>query len=300
MGNECCIVCTSREVEFLFRTWDRHYGIKGEYTLGRCRQCGLIFLDPMLPEWELEKLYPNDYYSYQPVVMHKSWIRKMAKRLLRMPIPTHDPAFPTPGTVLDIGCGSGEYLLKMRKKGWRVFGVEPSRAAAIAGQKEGLEIFHGTLAQAAFPERFFDYVRANHSLEHMPNPHQVLAEISRILRPNGKLFMGVPNTASLEFRLFKQYWWHLCAPVHVYGYSLKTLRSILSQHGFRVTKTYFSSNYVSILGSLQIFANRNNRFPADGGSLLKNPLLIPPCHITARLLDVFRAGDTIEAICERY
>jgi SAM-dependent methyltransferase len=295
-----CVVCGSSDMELFFRTWDRHYGIKGEYDLSRCRQCGLICVDPMLSEWELEKLYPDDYYSYQPVVTRKSWLRKLAKHLFRMPIPTHDPEFPTPGTVLDIGCGSGEYLIKMRKKGWRVFGVEPSRAGAIAGQKEGHEIFHGTLAQAAFPDRFFDYVRANHSLEHMPNPHQVLAEISRILRPNGKLFMGVPNTASLEFRIFKQYWWHLCAPVHVYGYSLKTLRSILSQHGFRVTKTYFSSNYVSILGSLQIFANRNNRLPADGGWLLKNPLLIPPCHIAARLLDVFRAGDTIEVICERH
>jgi SAM-dependent methyltransferase len=297
--NGSCIVCASRELEFLFRTWDRHYGIEGEYELGRCRQCGFIFLDPMLSEQQLEKLYPSGYYSYQPVLAHKSWFRKIAKRLFRMPIPTHDPAFPTPGTLLDLGCGSGEYLLKMRERGWRVFGVEPNRAAAIAGQKAGLEIFHGTLTQARLPSEFFDYVRANHSLEHMPNPHQILAEISRILRPDGKLFVGVPNSASVLFRLFKQYWWHLCAPVHVCGYSLRTLRLILSRHGFRVTKTYFSSNYVSVLGSIQIFANRKKRVPADQGRLLKSPLFIPPCHIAARVLDVFKAGDTIEVICER-
>jgi SAM-dependent methyltransferase len=253
----------------------------------------------MLSELELGRLYPDDYYAYQPIVTRTSRLRNIGKRLFRLPIPTHDPAFSAPGTVLDVGCGSGEYLLKMRKKGWRVFGVEPSRAAAIAGRNDGLEIFHGTLAQATFPDRFFDYVRANHSLEHMPNPHQVLAEISRILKPGGKLFVGLPNTASLEFRLFKQYWWHLCVPVHVYGYSLGNIQSILTQHGFHVTESYYSSNYASILGSLQIFVNRKNRRPADGGPLLKNPLLIPPCHIAARLLDAFKLGDTIEVICDR-
>jgi SAM-dependent methyltransferase len=295
-----CVVCGSSDIQLFLRTRDRHFGSKGEYNLSRCRQCGLIFIDPMLSESELGKLYPNDYYSYQPVVTDKSWLRKVAKGLFRMPIPTHDPAFPSPGAVLDIGCGSGEYMLQMRRKGWRVFGVELSRAAAITGRKEGLEIFHGTLAEAAFPDRFFDYVRANHSFEHMPNPHEVLAEISRILKPSGKLFVGVPNSTSVEFRIFKQYWWHLCAPVHVYGYSLRTLRSILIQHGFRVMKTHFNSNYVSILGSLQIFANRNNGLPADQGLLVRNPLLIPPCHLAARFLDMFKVGDTIELICERH
>jgi SAM-dependent methyltransferase len=295
-----CIVCAGVDAEFLFQTWDRHYGIKGEYNLSRCRQCGLIFLDPMLSESEMANLYPDDYYSYQPVGARTSWVRNVAKRLFRLPIPTHDPTFPAPGTALDIGCGSGEYLLNMRKKGWRVFGVEPSRSAAISGRKEGLEIFHGTLAQASFPDQSFDYVRANHSFEHMPNPHQILAEISRVLRPDGKLFLGLPNTASLEFRVFKQYWWHLCVPVHAYGYSLKTIESMLAQHGFRVMECFFNSNYASILGSVQIFANRKNRRPADGGSLLKNPLLIPPCHLLARLLDLVKAGDTIELICSRH
>ncbi len=271
MSETSCIICGCGDMEFLFRTWDRHYGIKGEYNIARCRQCGLIFLDPMLSELELRRLYPDDYYAYQPAVTRTSWIRKIGKRLFRLPIPTHDPAFPAPGTVLDVGCGSGEYLLKMRKKGWRVFGVEPSRAAVIAGQNDGLKIFHGTVTQATFPDRFFDYVRANHSFEHMPNPHQALAEISRILKPHGKLFIGLPNTASLEFRLFKQYWWHLCVPVHAYGYSLGNIQSILAQHGFRLKERYFSSNYASILGSLQIFVNRKTRHPADGGPLLRNP-----------------------------
>lgn len=294
-----CIICGSGDMEFLFRTWDRHYGTKGEYGVGRCRQCGLIFLDPMLSELELGELYPDDYYAYQPVVTRMSWLRKLGKRLFRLPIPTHDPVFSTPGKVLDVGCGSGEYLLKMRRRGWRVFGVEPSRRAASAGQDEGLEIFHGTLAQAMFPNHFFDYVRANHSFEHMPNPHEALDEISRILRPGGKLFIGLPNTASLGFRIFKQYWWHLCVPVHVYGYSLGNIQSILTQHRFHVTESYFSSNYASILGSLQIFVNRKNRRPADGGPLLKNPLFIPLCHIAVRLLDAFKAGDTIEVLCNR-
>ena len=154
MRNECCTVCASRDWTFLFQTWDRHYGIQGEYNIGRCRQCGLIFLDPMLSESEIAKLYPNDYYAYQPVVTRTSRIRSVAKHIFRLPIPTHDPAFPAPGTVLDIGCGSGEYLLKMREKGWHVFGVEPSCSAVIAGRSEGLDIFHGTLAEAKYRTDF--------------------------------------------------------------------------------------------------------------------------------------------------
>jgi SAM-dependent methyltransferase len=294
-----CIVCESPKRGLLFRTWDRHYGIQGEYNLGKCQDCGLLFLDPMLSESELARLYPDDYYSYQAAPARNSSLREIGKRLFRLPIPTHDPEFTSPGSVLDIGCGSGEYLLKMRDRGWQVFGVEPGKRAVETGRARGLDLFHGTLLEAGFDAASFDYVRANHSFEHMPNPHEVLDEIHRILKPGGKLFIGVPNTASLEFRLFKQYWWHLCAPVHVYGYSLRTLDAIVSRHGFGRSATYFSSNYSSILGSLQIFLNRHSRTPADGGPMLKNALLIPPCHVLARFCDLLKIGDTIEVIFDR-
>ena len=101
--------------------------------------------------------------------------------------------------MLDIGCGNGWFIYMMRDKGWDVKGVEPSKAGAEAGRRiANLDIHHGDLLSGNYPSEYFDYIRSNHSFEHIPNPNEVLQEIHRILKPNGKAFIGVPNINSLN------------------------------------------------------------------------------------------------------
>ncbi|QNI31579.1 class I SAM-dependent methyltransferase [Alloacidobacterium dinghuense] len=252
----------------------------------------------MPTESELAQYYSEGYYAYQPI-LKPTRLTKLKQKILRSPIPNHDPDFSEPGDFLDIGCGSGTYLERMRSRGWNVRGVEPSAHGVANGRQAGFDIFHGTLVQASFPSDSFDYVRSNHSFEHMPNPVQVLGELYRIVRSGGKVYVGVPNIDSLPFRLFRRYWWYMGAPVHTYSYSVKTLTALLQRAGFLIRGVHYNSNYTSLLGSLQIYVNRNTTKRSEQGWLFSNLLLIITANLLERIIDLVHQGDAIEVICEK-
>lgn len=293
-----CPNCHSSNASLCFRTRDRHYGIPGEFDIVRCTECGLVRLDPIPTDAELMGFYSKDYYAYQPVGRDNN-LKSLAKKLLKTKIRTHNPPFAQPGNFLDIGCGSGEYLHQMRLKGWRVQGVEPSVFGAEEGNRSGLDIFNGTLHEANFPSASFDYIRSNHSLEHMPNPVEVMNEVYRILKPGGKIFIGIPNIDSIPYRIFRKYWWYLGAPVHIYNFDVSTISSLMQQSGFFVETVYFNSNFASLLGSLQIYANRNNGKRSTEGMLIKNPILMFAANVATRTIDLMKQGDTIEVIAQK-
>ncbi|HMH16103.1 MAG TPA: class I SAM-dependent methyltransferase [Edaphobacter sp.] len=257
-----------------------------------------MHLDPIPTVTELAGFYSQDYYAYQPV-RKDSRLKTFAKKLLRTKIKTHDPVFPRSGEFLDIGCGSGEYLHKMLAEGWSVRGVEPSTFGAAEGRQSGLDIFNGTLHEAQFAANSFDYIRSNHSFEHVPNPVEMLDEIYRILKPGGKLFIGIPNAGSIPHRIFSKYWWYLGAPVHTYSYTVPTISAIVQRSGFAIDRIYYNSNFVSLLGSLQIYANRHNGKKSSEGWLIKNPILMLGANMMMRVIDSIRQGDAIEIIARK-
>jgi SAM-dependent methyltransferase len=289
-----CPLCECKNHRELFLARDRHYGIPGSFRMVRCVHCSLIFLNPMYSDAELSAFYPDDYYAYQDNFRRNHW-KDIVKRLLFCRVQTRDPEFAEPGRMLDLGCGSGWFMCAMRDRGWKTHGVEINGSAAEIGRRAcGLEIFEGTLKQARFPAGYFDYVRSNHSFEHISCPGETLDEIHRILRPKGKILIGVPNSDSINAKLFGQYWWYLGAPVHPFTYSVNTLSQMLKKHNFQVERTAYNSDYSGILGSSQIWLNRKNGRKSTEGSVFNNPLLKVPCHWTAKAADLFRSGDAIE------
>jgi len=296
-----CPNCNSREKKHLYRVPDRHYGIKGLYDFSTCLNCSLLFLDPMPNDEELMSFYPEEsYYSYHvnydPEVKWKEVLRK----LLFLNSKTKDPVFKRPGAMLDIGCGNGWFIYKMKNLGWNVKGVEPSKAGAEAGRRiGGLDIHHGDLLTANYPSDSFDYIRSNHSFEHISNPNEVLDEIYRILKPGGKVFIGVPNINSYTGNLFKGYWYYLGAPVHTFNYSNRNLSSLLAKHNFKNIKVNFNSNYNGILGSLQIFLNRNNGKMSNEGFIINFFPFRIFAGFLSKISNLLKKGDCIEVIFEK-
>jgi SAM-dependent methyltransferase len=302
----CCPLCNSNNVLLAYSTYDRHYGIKGNFDVAQCKDCLLQFINPMLTEEELTNLYPQDtFYAYQDFEKksnygYKKILKKLFKRILFVDIHTKDPEFHKPGKVLDIGCGSGSFLYEWKQKGWETRGIEVNLSAAQLGNKiAGLNILACSLINANFEVDSFDYVRLNHSFEHVTNPNEVLAEIHKILKKDGKLFIGVPNIQSFNALFFKKYWWGLAIPVHVFGYSVKNLSELLIKHHFVVESVNYNSNYSGILGSIQIFLNRKNGKLSTDGYIVGNTFLKAPAQYLARLQDLLRLGDSIEIICRK-
>lgn len=287
-----CPLCRETDLRELFTACDPHYGISGDYQIVRCTVCGLRFVNPMPSDEELAALYPSDYYAYRDAPKASRWKLK-AKKILGYWQGTKEPIFARPGRFLDIGCGSGDFVAQMSAQGWDSHGVEINKQAALKGRMRGLQI-SGTIRDANFGAEQFDYVRASHSFEHVTRPHETLDEIHGLLKPAGRLLVAVPNVDSLAARVFKRYWWHLCPPVHPFGYSVKTLSRLLEQHGFRVTQVVFNSDYVGLLGSLQIWLNRHNGRRSFEGPVFRNRVLRVFCGWIENLCDVLKVGDMIE------
>ncbi len=297
---EQCPLCLSSQFRPHYLTRDRHYGIQGNYRLVKCRKCSLVFLNPFPTEEALSRLYPKSYYAYQGFFEKPHVLKRLIKAFFLIRVGTKDPKFSEPGRILDLGCGSGKFLYAYREKGWRTQGVEINPDAAELGQKAaGLDIFAGTLSDASFPAEDFDYIRSNHSFEHIVDPNETLQEINRILKPDGKVLIGVPNIDGWNSKCFRRYWWYLGVPVHPFSYSVTTLSRMLRKQGFLIEKVTYNSDFSGVLGSLQIFLNRNSQRLSGEGLLFNCFPLLVLAHWTAKFLDCLKLGDSIEIVCRK-
>lgn len=235
--------------------------------LQQCRRCTLGYLNPRPVREDLGRLYAQDYEAYQPVAEKKaSWRRRLSaylerwvcrvrlgypppatSRLARLTawllspwfFPSREALLAVPftgqGRLLDYGCGSGWYLARMRARGWRVVGVDLSPyAAAAAREHYGLEVYVGTLPHPCVPPASFDLVTMGQVLEHVPDPHEIIAAVAAVLRPGGRLALSVPNLASWGRRAFGPYWWPLQLPLHLLHFTPAALRQLMDQHGLAV------------------------------------------------------------------
>ena len=274
---------------------DRHYGNTGTWHIERCCDCRALFLDPMPSEEELGSFYPAEYYADQPAAPPRrstGWRQRL--RSVVLPIGTKEPAFERAGSMLDVGCGTGWMLDRYAQMGWTAEGVEYSESACEVGRAAGRTIHSGSLIQAKFADEQFDYVRSNHSFEHLWNPHETLEEMSRILRPGGTVFIGVPDSAGLAARVFGREWYYVGAPAHVINYDRRNLARLMAEHGFRVVETRGNSNHGGTVGSLQSwFISRRGHGSLESGPVTSPPLILIG-YWTSRLLDLFRLGDCVE------
>jgi len=203
--------------------------------LVRCDACGLIYQNPRPTAAEMGQHYPSTYESYGD---HRTAARGMVRRAFNYGMSKrcrYVTDHVAGGRLLDVGCAAGAFLVAMReRKGWQVQGVEVSaETAQVARERHGLEVFAGTLEEAAFPDDHFDAVTMWDVLEHVHDPVATLREIRRILKPGGVLVVRVPNLASWDARLFGDCWAGLDAPRHLYVFTPQTLAAVEGSAGLR-------------------------------------------------------------------
>ena len=169
-----------------------------------CRECGFVYLANPVDLAEEQQNYENYFQSanladYRPQSTDKNirqawsineqrlaWIQRYTKK----------------GKLLDIGCGRGYFLTHAKNQGYHVQGMEISRLAArYASEKFDLMVQIGNIDEDTVLEEEFDIITLWHVLEHFQNPRTVLENVLSMLRPNGRLYIEVPNLYSLKFQL---------------------------------------------------------------------------------------------------
>jgi len=148
--------------------------------------------------------------------------------------------------LLDVGCSSGKFLWEARLRGFIVTGVELNPRTAAIARANGLEVFVGALEQARFSPGSFDIVHLGYWIEHVPNPHALLAECCRVLSTDGALIVSTPNSDCLWSRttlLFHEWlgipWAALTPPHHLFLFSVKSLDRLAQRCGYRKVEQWF-------------------------------------------------------------
>ena len=150
------------------------------------------------------------------------------------------------GRMLDYGCGLG-YLLRTMERTWETYGVDVSHYA-IARAKENatrtkFKLLKGN--QIPFPDNFFDVVTAFDVLEHIPQPADALAELSRVSRPGGILVISVPNLASIGIKWKGKEWVNYRDRSHCSLLEKSVWLSLLHDAGYQSSDSFVDGLYDS-------------------------------------------------------
>jgi 2-polyprenyl-3-methyl-5-hydroxy-6-metoxy-1,4-benzoquinol methylase len=152
--------------------------------------------------------------------------------------------------LLDVGCGTGDFLVACKNNGWEINGVEPNLNAKkiIVSKLLNNEIIYSSLFE--FSNEKFDVITLWHVLEHVPNLQEYISELKKLLKPNGVLIVAVPNFKSYDAEYYNEFWAAFDVPRHLWHFSKKSIDLLFSKHGMSVSKTLpmkFDSFYVSML-----------------------------------------------------
>lgn len=201
-------------------------------SLVKCRQCGLVYLNPRIRQEVILESYASAV-DPQFVRQNEQRIRTFA-RSLRYLMKKYDLRPDGATRVLDVGCAGGAFPKAASDAGFAVIGVEPSKWLSEQGRASyGLDIRTGLLGEQDLPNASFDLITLWDVIEHLTNPTDVIADIHRLLKPDGLLVVNYPDYGSWARRLLG-YKWPFFLNVHLIYFTPKTITRFLEDRGFRV------------------------------------------------------------------
>ena len=151
------------------------------------------------------------------------------------------------GKILDIGAGTGDFLLTAKNGGWKTIGVEPSNRAKEIAKKKGIEFVEEI---SELENNSFDVITMWHVLEHVPNLELQIQELKRLLKTTGTLIVAVPNFKSYDAKYYNEFWAAYDVPIHFWHFSKKAIKSLFEKVDIKLEKVLpmkFDSFYVSLL-----------------------------------------------------
>ncbi len=301
-----CIVCSGQLEKRLGQIFDTRFGIPDIREARRCTRCGLEQLFPIPSAAEIKSLYES-YYNFggERGTLYtnlREWF--FSSSLYRFWIWLDgDISFHRrqgAGHLLDIGCNEGRGLRIYRHNGFEVEGLELNETAAAVARESGFSI-HTERLNDFRPNRLFDVAVLSNVLEHSLEPGIMLADVRRLLKIGGQLWVSCPNSRSWLRSLFGRFWinWHV--PFHISHFSPEVLRSLLSESGFGQIEIRQITPSLWVASSIvaRLFARRGK--PTRQ---LRNPFLIFGLVLMCRVIffpflffgNILKRGDCLVAV----
>ena len=253
-----CIICKSERLSPYSMRFMRGFP---HLSRVKCRDCGVVFANPVASDAELHEFYQNYYDKGNFALLgykelHRSKFAKYSDEESHglaanfSYVLDHKKA----GNFLDIGFGLGEPLFLADKFGFQVFGTEYDDDA-ISFVKSHISdgSFHkGDIFDAPWQSETFDFIRFWHVIEHVKDPRAYMEKVFKLLKPGGVLMIGTPNISCLAYKVLRgATFLSFRIPAIVDGlehtvlFSKKTLRNLTNEYGFEVVKHFAHGNGVN-------------------------------------------------------
>ena len=260
--------------------------LAGKHPVYQCGNCGVEFVYPQPSDDELERIYSAQYFigSENEAARKRAAALKRATAALylaqvRPLVNTDNPR------LLEVGCGSGDFLLEASSHGFMVEGLEYSpHAVEVANQRLSKRAVQtGSLESNELPADYYDVTAGFDVIEHVRDPAYALACLHRSLKPEGLLVLVTPSLDSWSRRLLRKRWMEYKTE-HLTYFGQRSLRYILQRTGF--SEIRFHSNYKIL--SLDYIYGHFERYPV--------PIISPLLRILRKLLPDWIAHKPVKVI----
>lgn len=249
-----CPVCNKTHIDPLLTVKD--HSVSGEnFIIWQCSHCSLRFTQDAPDEVSIEKYYRStEYISHSNT--DKGLLNKVYKKVRAFTLKQKAELIisntTTRGRILDVGAGIGAFLSVMKNKGWKIAGIEPDEGARNQAKKLFTIDLNNSFSLEQFTENSFDAITLWHVLEHVHQLHPYIESVKKLLTPNGKIFIAVPNYTTLDADIYKSNWAAYDVPRHLYHFTPKAIAVLMKEHDLKICSTkpmWFDSFYISLLSS---------------------------------------------------
>lgn len=246
-----CPLCSSEHYNSVIQSKDFTVS-QEDFNIVACESCGFKFTNPRPPVAELGLYYESeDYISHANTANSiVNFIYKIARNFtLRWKYNIFKKEKLTK-TLLDYGCGTGEFLNYCKNKGWQIDGVEPNAKARQQASSINHQDIKTSLAE--IDNAPYQVITLWHVLEHIPDLNETFKTLKGMLAPQGLMLVAVPNCSSYDAQVFQEHWAAYDLPRHLYHFTQKSMQKMMTNHGMDIVKVLpmkLDAYYVSLLSN---------------------------------------------------
>jgi 2-polyprenyl-3-methyl-5-hydroxy-6-metoxy-1,4-benzoquinol methylase len=268
-----CPVCGEPKSELFLEIPD-YFLSKEQFRIFQCTSCGFRYVNPRPVEHEIGRYYQSDAYISHDA-SKKDFLSRIYKIARNVSIRNKYKLvhkYCQQGSILDFGCGTGEFLAYCKGKGYITTGFEPGeKAREFAVGQNGIHVLDNIVTLGKQTSEY-NCITLWHVLEHVHNLNDTIELLSQLLSSNGVLIIAVPNCNSGDARKYGKFWAAYDVPRHLYHFTSTTLTNLFNRHRFAVLEILpqkMDAYYVSML-SEKYRTGRNNYLNAVINGFLSN------------------------------
>ncbi|MBI4847508.1 MAG: class I SAM-dependent methyltransferase [Nitrospirae bacterium] len=263
-------------------------------------ECGAIFLE----DWD-EKFLPElyDYYA-ERVGLEKDRLYHPLNDARYAELVDEIERLVLGRRILDVGCGQGQFVDFMVRRGWETLGVELSESAMTVCKQFALPVKKIDVFDSTLIKESFDLITLFEVIEHVPTPKQMVEQIEQLLKPGGVLYLTTPNFNSIDRRVLGASW-HVVHREHIMYFTPNTLKNMLRRYThFEVLRLHTQN--LSIAAIREKIKGRllNPSGVREGDQMLRQTIESSPAMRLLKLgtnsmLNILGWGSTITLLCRK-